>query len=154
MGRYFYKPQLIGIRQVWDVEAPHVSWSHWLASHKILSPGAAGVFCHHLIKRGIALNLAYPLLYELPTFSYQELLLDSCLPTVFLPASLSLLIGSLLFSISSSLYLPAYKDYCSSLSTHLLFLIFLSFFPSSFPLFLFFFSVYMYCIVRVFVHDF
>lgn len=130
MGRYFYKPQLIGIRQVWDVEeAPHVSWSHWLASHKILSPGAAGVFCHHLIKRGIVLNLAYPLLYELPTFSYQELLLDSCLPTVFLPASLSLLIGSLLFSISSSLYLPAYKDYCSNLSTHLLFLIF--FYPFS-----------------------
>lgn len=90
---------------MWDAEeAPHVSWSQWLASHKILSPRAAGVFCHHLIKRGIALNLAYPLVYELPTFSYQELLLDSCLPTVFLPASLG-----------RSLSIPVTVDWVSSL---------------------------------------
>lgn len=123
MVSYFYKLWLIGIRQVWDAEdAPYVSWSHWLASHKILSPGAAGVFCHHLIKRDIALNLAYPLVYELPTFSYQKLLLDSCLPQCFYQphqveasAFLSLLIGSPFFFISLSSFLPAYQDWCSSL---------------------------------------
>lgn len=108
MVRYFSKPRLIGIRQVWNAEeAPHIEgshWSHWLASHKILSPGVADVFCHHLIKICMALNLAYPLVYELPTFSYQELLLDSCLSTVFLPTS-----------PSRSLSIPVTVDWVSSL---------------------------------------
>lgn len=141
MVRCLHKPHksFIGIRKVWGTdEAPHFSWSHCLASYKILFPVAAVVLCHYLFRRGMA-YASFTCMNSYPLLTWNP----SWIPAV---------IGSLPTFLPHTCY-PAHTG--TVVPSLLVFCFYLFFSPSLFlllsllPLLPLFFCVCMCCIVNV-----